>query len=176
MVINLNPQIKKLLGWLFAVVMVVVGIVWFIKNPAPEHIADTNGADNYELQVITEENVVNLNYGTRGGINEKRDGFNAGGLSLSNGIKYYSKEFTGVYELYTCDILKGSSIDVTLVDFKIKSGNFKFYIVLDGKIIGEIKPDTMANFSFDEVEKLSTLQYIIAGESANFEFTTQTEW
>ena len=175
----MSEKLKKILG--IAVVIAVVGAVsaWMILNPGPEHIEDTNGADDYSLQTITEEDVVKCEMGTRGGLTETRSNLSAGGIEISDGIEYSCNKFTGVYRLYTCTVLKGSSIYVDLVDFQIRSGNFAFYVVLDGKIVGEVKPAKdggYTEFTLDNVEKTGTLEYIIAGESANFSFISTTEW
>ena len=54
----------KLFWGVFAVVIIVVGVLWMIKNPAPEHIEDTNGAENCTLTQITEEDVINATWAT----------------------------------------------------------------------------------------------------------------
>ena len=51
-------KIKKTLLSIFAVVLVGVAAVWMLLNPGPEHIEDTNGADNYSLQQITPRDVI----------------------------------------------------------------------------------------------------------------------
>lgn len=175
----MSEKMKKIFG--IAVVIAVVGAVaaWMILNPGPEHIEDTNGADDYSLQTITEEDVVKCEMGSRGGLAESTSNLSVGGIQISDGIEYSCKKFTGVHRLYTCTIFKGSDIHVSLVDFKIKSGNFAFYVVLDGEIYGQVKPAEDGGFSefiLDSVEKSGTLEYIIAGESANFSFVSPTEW
>ena len=50
--------------------------------------------------------------------------------------------------------------------------------MLDGKIVGEVKPDEfgIAEFILPDIEKTGTLEYIIAGESADFSFTAPMDW
>ena len=165
---KLNPKIKNILWWVFAVVLLVVCAVWFIADPPPEHIEDTNGADNYALQVITEDNVIKQDMGTRGTISQ--DEWQIAGIS--SGTKYSAKKFTGVYQVYTTNIFKGSDIHVSLAEFEITGGNFAFYIVFDGEIVGEIKPgdSATAEFTLENIEKNGALEYVIAGESAGFSF------
>ncbi len=175
---NLSEKTKKSLLGLCAVAIAVVVLGSMILNPGPEHIKDTNGADNYNLQQITERDVVSLEMGSRGSISTSETNWNFEKLSVSSGIKYSSKKFTGVYSLYNCTIFKGSDIHVYLPDFKVKSGNFAFYVILDGKVVGEVKPDEfgIAEFILDNIDKTATLEYIIAGESANFKFTAPENW
>ncbi len=174
----LNEKIKNKLWGVFAVVIVAVFVVWMLINPAPQHIEDTNGADNYSLQQITKQDVVANKIGARGGPNTKETRITLSVGEVSSGIKYYSRKFTGVYVLHTTTIFKGSDIHFNLSDFEINGGNFAFYVVLDGEIIGEVKPDEFntAEFLVENINKTGALEYIIAGESANFKFTTATEW
>ncbi len=138
----------------------------------PEHIEDTNGEDNYTLQQITEEDVVALNMGTRGSINESQMSFNFGDLAITDGVKYSSSKLTGVYLLHSTTLIKGSDIHIIIGNFKIHEGNFAFYVVFDGKIVGQVTPkgDGLSEFILENVDKTASLEYIIAGESANFEF------
>ena len=174
----ISEGMKKTLGGVFAVVLLAVGAAWMLLNPGPEHIEDRNGPDNYSLQQITKEDVVALKMGSRGGPSESETQWNFGPLSVSSGIKYSSRKFTGVYRLYSCTIFKGSDIYVQLADFQVKSGNFAFYVVFDGRVVGEVKPDEFgtAQFTMENVNKTGTLDYIIAGESANFSFVSPGEW
>ena len=169
---------KKLIWTTFAVVMVVVGAVWLIKTPRPDHIEDTNGADNYELQQITEQDVIDQAMGSRGGISTTETSWNIAGFAVSDGVEYSCRKFTGVYELYTCTIFKGSDIHLYLADFQIRNGNFAFYILLDGEIVGKAEPDEfgVVELIIENIEKTGTLEYIIAGESASFTFTAPLDW
>ena len=157
---SINIKIKNILWIVFAVALVVVGAIWLFAGTQLEHIEDTNGADNYSLQTITEQDVVEHNMGTKGSVNKRETRFG----NISNGIKYSSKKFTGVYRLYTA--------------FEIKEGNFAFYVVFDGKVVGKIEPDDFATAEFiiENVEKTASLEYFIAGESASFEFIAPTGW
>ena len=174
----LNEKIKNKLWIIFAVVFVIVFIVWVGLSPRPDHIKDTNGADNYVLQEIKERDVVANSMGCRGSIKESETNWDVAGFNLSSGIKYSSKKFTGVYVLHTATIFKGSDIYVCLTNFQIKSGNFAFYVLLDGEIVGQVKPDEFgfSELTINNITKTGTLEYIIAGESANFKFTAPSEW
>ncbi len=171
---NKNSKAKNILWIVLAVVIVVAGIVWMLVSPRPEHIEDTNGADNYSLQTITEQDVVEQKMGAKGTVSESETQLG----NISSGIKYSSEKFTGVYRLHTTTLFKGSDIYVSLAGFEIKEGNFAFYIVFDGEVVGKITPsDTITSeFTLKNVEKTGTLEYVIAGESASFEFVAPTDW
>ena len=148
-----------------------------LLNPGPPHIEDTNGADT-TLQSITEADVVALKMGTRGGVGQSEASLDVGAFAVSSGTKYSSNKFTGVYLLHRCTIFRGSDIHIILTDFEVKQGNFAFYVVLDGKIVGEVQPENggFAELLIENIEKTATLEYIIAGESAKFNFTVTEKW
>ena len=169
---NLSPKIKNVLWIVFAVVLVGVFIVWFQLDPIPEHIEDTNGADNYNLQTITEQDILGQKIGVRGTLSQRETHLDIAGVNISSGVRYSSKKFTGVSLLHASTVFKGSDIYVTLAEFEIKEGNFAFYIIFDDEIIGKIIPSDSAysEFLLKNVEKTGAVQYVIAGESASFEF------
>lgn len=178
MKLNLNPKTKNILWIVFAVVLVVVIVVWMFVNPGPEHIEDTNGADNYSLQSITEQDIIEQKMGTRGTVSERETHYDFAGLSVSDGIKYSSNKFTGVYLLHNTTLFKGSDIYVSLAEFVINEGNFAFYVVFDGEVVGKVEPseNALAEFRLENVEKTGTLEYVIAGESASFEFVAPIDF
>lgn len=174
----MNPKIKNILWIVLVVAIVAVGVIMFILNPGPEHIEDTNGADNYTLQSITEQDVIEQKMGTRGTVREFETHLTVAGWSVSDGIRYSSDKLTGVYMLYNTTLFKGSDIYVSLAEFQIKEGNFAFYVVFDGEVVGKVEPseNAMAEFLLENVEKTGTLEYVIAGESASFEFVAPTDF
>ncbi|MBQ8807269.1 MAG: hypothetical protein IJZ68_12635 [Bacteroidaceae bacterium] len=178
MKLNISPKTKNILWIVFAVAIVAVCLVMFILNPGPEHIEDTNGKDNYNLQTITEQDVVKQEMGARGTVRERETHLDIAGWSVSEGIRYSSDKFTGVSMLHNTTLMKGSDIHVTLAEYEIKEGNFAFYIVFDGEVVGKITPGDGAysEFLLENVEKTGTLEYVIAGESASFEFVAPTDF
>ena len=174
----MTEKIKNIFWIIFAVALVALIAGWSFFNPGPEHIEDTNGPENYTLQQITEDDVVSLKMGSRGGLAETESHLYIGPLDISDGVKYSCDKFTGVHRLYTATIFKGSDIHIYLSNFKIKSGNFAFYVVIDGKIVGEVKPNVVgsAEFLLENIEKTADVEYIIAGESADFEFVAPLNW
>ncbi|MBR5869251.1 MAG: hypothetical protein IKZ21_07370 [Clostridia bacterium] len=172
MKLRLNPKIKKILLGAFVVIFLALFAFWMISDPPPEHIEDTNGAEDHTLQTITEEDVVNMSMGSRGAIRESEIKFEFENLSISNGRKYAANKFTGLYRLHNSIMVKGSDIHISLAEFRIKEGNFAFYVVFDGEIVGQVEPGDggVSEFLLRDVEKTGGLEYILAGESASFEF------
>lgn len=164
-------MLKKLASIVFVIVFVVVFAVMILGNSV-EHIEDLNGADNYALQTISEQAVIDMSMGSRGGISESKKGIDLGVVSINDGIKYSSKKFTGLYEVYNAYVFKGSDIVFDLMNFEIHSGNLQIYVVFEDRIIGTIKPDAMACFEYNDIEQSGNVRCVIAGESASFEFIT----
>ena len=63
-----------------------------------------------------------------------------------------------------------------MANFVVNEGNFAFYVVFDGQVIGQVIPDETgwAEFTYDGIDKTGTIEYVIAGESANFSFVAPT--
>ena len=175
---NISEKTKKTLGSILIILVLIGAGVWMLLNPGPEHIEDTNGPDNYALQQITEADVVAMKMGCRGGVSTSETHWDFENLSISSGVKYSCKNFTGVYRIYSTTIFKGSDIYISLGDYHINSGNFAFYVVLDGEIVGQVEYNEfgICEFLLEDLEKTGSLEYIIAGESANFRFIAPTEW
>lgn len=175
---KLNPKMKNKLWGIFAIALVIICAIWFLMDPAPEHIEDTNGADNYSLRQITKQNIIKQDVGARGTVKEMEHQLDLDLFTVSSGKKYSSNKFTGVQMLYSTTLIKGSDIQVSLAEYTINSGNFGFYIMFDGEIVGQIMPEDGATSEFvlDNVKKNGTLEYVIAGESADFSFVVLNEF
>ena len=145
---------------LLAVAVVVVGAVQMMGNDL-EHIEDTNGADNYALQTITDENIVKQDVGA---LNFRKHT----GL-LNDGITFSSDKFTGVAEIMLTNFVLPSDFDLEVVGFHVNSGNFKMAVVHDEEIAAVIEPDLFASCCLENVT--GTVSLVIAGESADFEFS-----
>ena len=74
--------------------------------------------------------------------------------------------------------LCATNIHLYIGEFEIKEGNFAFYIVFDGEVVGQITPGETAfsEFKLENVEKTGALEYVIAGESASFTFIAPSEF
>ncbi|MBE6596553.1 MAG: hypothetical protein E7641_02675 [Ruminococcaceae bacterium] len=174
----MKGKFKNILWGIFAIALVVVIVVWFALSPNIDHIEDTNGPTDHSLQQITKQDVINQKLGTKGTVSQSELHFDFGSVSVSDGVKYSSDKFTGVYRLHTATIFKGSDIHVFLGDFKINGGNFAFYVIFDGEIVGQVEPTDVGfpEFILENVDKTATLEYVIAGESASFEFVVPIDF
>lgn len=153
-------KISNFLWGILAVAMIVVAAFWFMGDGL-EHIEDTNGPDNYTLQTITDENIVKKDVGA---LNfKKRSGL------LNNGITFSSDKFTGVAEIMLTNFVLPSDFEVEVAGFYVNGGNFKMAVVHDEEIAAVIEPDLFASCCLENIT--GTVSLVIAGESADFEFT-----
>lgn len=153
----MNEKIKKILAIIGAIAIVAVCAVSFL-NSNLEHIEDTNGADNFALQTITDDNIIKRDVGAMG-LKTSTD-------SISNTTTYSSNKFTGVEEIYGLNIW-GNRFEITVNHARVDSGNFRIVLLEGDKIVHE--------FELNELTQTYVLEnpngYIslrIAGESADF--------
>ncbi len=156
---KINEKAKKILAGVCAVVIVAVAGIWFF-NDGTEHIEDTNGEDNFTLQTITDENIINRDIGAMG-LNESKD-------SISNTTTYSSNKFTGVEEIYGTNIV-GNRFDITINHARVDKGNFKIVLLENDEIVHEFKLNELTQtFTLENPSGYVALR--IAGESADFQF------
>lgn len=156
---KINEKAKKILAGVCAVVIVAVAGIWFF-NDGTEHIEDTNGEDNFTLQTITDENIINRDIGAMG-LNESKD-------SISNTTTYSSNKFTGVEEIYGTNIV-GNRFDITINHARVDKGNFKIVLLENDEIVHEFKLNELTQ-TFTLENPLGYVALRIAGESADFQF------
>ena len=156
----MNRKIKNLLALPIVIIFVVIVAV-MLGNDDFEHIEDTNGADVYTLQTITDENIINMDIGSKG-MWEKTN-------SVTNLKTYSSEKFSGVYEVYNTNFM-GKTFQVEVDNFKLNSGNMKYVLLVNGEIVHEFKPNEPNQiYKIEATEGNISLR--IAGESADFEIT-----
>lgn len=155
-------NIKNIKNKLFVPVIIVVVIIGAIMlfNSDLEHIEDTNGADNFKLQQITDENIINQDMGALNVTTSTQ--------KITNMTEISSKKFTGVYEVLYTNLLGKSDFILNLYDFKVNGGNFKMTVVHDGKIVETITEENYEEFILEDIN--GTVSLVIAGESADFSF------
>ena len=152
-------KIKKIIAAVGAVAIIAVAAVWFLSDDL-EHIEDTNGADNFSLQTITDSNIIKMDMGALN-VTESKS-------SITNTTTYSSKKFTGVAEIYGENIW-GNRFDITINHANVNSGNFRIVLLQNDEIVHE--------FTLNELTQSYTLKnpsghiaLRIAGESADFMF------
>ena len=125
---------------------------------------DTNGADDFSLQTITDQNIINLDIGASGLTYTQE---NLGDLISSS--EYSSKNFNGVEQIYLTNFLLPSDIEVYIGHMNVKQGNFKLVVVNNDEIIHEFALDTFGEtFRFEDITGSFSIH--VAGESAAFGF------
>ena len=153
-------------------VLLLAGITLFwLFGTAPEPLEDTNGPDNYNLQVINDSIILDGDMGMTGGITTKHD-------LIGSGITISSKGFTGVYDVLWNNYLGKSDITLDLTALTVTEGNFKAVLMLDDEIIEVIpfnQEDPFYEFRLDDVNGHFVLR--LAGETAAFQFSiTEQEY
>lgn len=156
---NLNEKTKKILIGIGALVLIVVSAVWFMQTDL-EHIEDTNGADNYNLQTITDSNIINRDIGAMG--------LKISNSTVTNTTSYSSEKFTGVEEIYGENIV-ANRMEFNINHASVTEGNFKIVLLVDDEIVHEFKlNELMQTYVLENPSGYVSLR--IAGESANFMF------
>lgn len=155
----MNEKFKKIIFGIGAVVLIVVCGVWFLSSDL-EHIEDTNGADNFSLQTITDSNIINRDIGAMG-LKKSTD-------SAFNTTTYSSNKFTGVEEIFGENIW-GNRFEITVNHARVDSGNFKIVLLEDDEIVHEFTlNELMQTYVLENPNGYISLR--IAGESADFMF------
>ena len=157
---KLNEKTKKTLSLIGALVVAVVVLVGVFLG-GTEHIEDTNGPDDYTLTTITDENIIKQDMGA---LNVSK----STGL-LNDGVTFKSDKFSGVYRVFQTNFFFDSDFLMDVAGFWVNSGNFRMCIVNDGKIIATVEPGMFATCELSDLN--GSFELVIAGESADFEFT-----
>lgn len=157
----MNEKLKKILWTALAIGVVIAVAITLLFNDL-EHIEDTNGTDNYKLQQITNEDIIDFDMGSIGGPNIKES-------LISDMQVYYSNKFTGVAEISYEEVI-ANRYEVSLYNTTVEKGNFKIVLVENDEIVHEFElNETMQSFVLEDVSGYVALR--IAGESADFSFS-----
>lgn len=159
---RLFGQAKKTLILIVAVVFAIVGGVMLFLNRA-EHIEDMNGADDFSLHTITEENIIKLDYGAVGGPTI------SWGSSWDTTVEFSAKKYTGVTEIFYDNVIGKTDFYVNLASFEVTGGNFRMVVVCNDEIVATLEPGTNVEYCLKDATGYISLR--IAGESASFNFT-----
>lgn len=152
-------KIKKILPGAVVIIFIVVFAIMMFSSGI-EHIEDTNGADNYTLQKITDDNIINMDVGSLN-VGRKKS-------AISDTVTYSSKKFTGVTEIFTKNTI-ATRFTITVNHAAVNSGNFKMVLVYNDEIVHEFKLNELTQeFTLENVK--GTIALRIAGESADFMF------
>ena len=165
---QLNEELKNKLIAIAAIAAMVLGLVMFFFF-GPEHIEDTNGPDNFALQTLTEQQIIDLSYGSVGGPHITNN------ILMGDMLTFSAEKFTGVSEILYDNYILPSDFEVTLYNFEVFGGNFKLVVVHENTIIAELEPGIDTYYRIEDITGYVSLR--IVGESAAFRFSmTQSEY
>lgn len=156
---NIIRNVKNKLFVPVILIIVIIGAV-MIFNSDLEHIEDTNGAENFELQTITDEDIAKIEMGSLNVTTSSN--------TINNMTEISSKKFTGVYEVLYTNLLGKSDFVLELYELEVNGGNFKMAIVKDGEIVKVLTEENYEETVLDDIN--GTVSLVIAGESADFSF------
>ena len=74
-----------------------------------------------------------------------------------------------MYPVFQPNFFFASEFRMDVAGFWVNSGNFRMCIVNDGKIIATVEPGMFATCELSDLN--GSFELVIAGESADFEFT-----
>ena len=156
----------KLPGWAVIPILLVL-VIGFFFMPKMEHIADTNGAEDFSLSTLTDADILAKTLTCTGGPNYSSGHITLpGGWELSSGVKLSADQFSGVADILWADYLLPSDFNLRLEHFRVESGNFRMMVINGGKIIADVEPGDNIDLL---IEDLTGPTYVrIAGESAAF--------
>lgn len=154
-------NVKKLLTSLAAVVFAVVVVVWLVLG-GTDHIEDTNGPDDFSLQTITEQQIIDQSIGSVGGPKISK------GLLTGSTVEFSAEKFTGVYEILYDNFIGKSDFQLDLTNYVIEGGNFALVVVHDDQIVATLEPDLFVTYRLEDITGYVSLR--IVGESAAFSF------
>ncbi len=150
---------KKLLCLLLCILL-LTGI-----TACGQKYEDTNGEDDYSLQTITDDDIINLSTGSSG-MTYTEEGKN---LPVSS-AQYHSKNFNGVESIYHNYYIGQSDVNIYIGHLTVEKGNLRICIVVDGEIIFDIPLDSFNDtYTFENLE--GDMLINVAGESAAFDFS-----
>ncbi len=159
---KLSEKTKKALLTVGAVVLIAVAGVWFLFG-GTGHIEDTNGADNFSLQAISDREIIDISTGSVGGPKISRS------VLTGNTVEFSAEKFTGVYEILYDNFIGKSDFVLDITNYNIHGGNFKMVVVHNDEIVAELEPDMFVEYRLEDVKGYVSLR--IAGESSSFTFS-----
>ncbi len=153
----MSKKLKYIIYSVLSVCLIILVVLWFY-DPKFEHIEDTNGINNYSLNIITDRNIIKLNSGPL---------YETDNDNTTNDSKLSLIKFSGVMEIHGKEY-NNESLQIDLKNLKIIEGNLQAVLLVDNKIIHKFNPnESNQSFKVDNISGYVALR--IAGESAKFE-------
>jgi len=157
----MNEKVKKTLITIGAVVFAVVVGLWLILD-GTDHIEDTNGPDNFALQTITDQQIIDMSIGSIGGPNISRSAL------TGDTVEFSAEKFTGVNEILYDNFIGESDFWLDLTAYEIYGGNFQLVVVHNDEIVAVLEPGLFVEYRLEDITGYVSLR--IVGESASFSF------
>ena len=158
---KLSEKAKKNLTLVCVVVFAAVVGAWLILG-GTDHIEDTNGPEDFSLQTITDQQIIDRSIGSVGGPTISRS------VLTGDAVEFSAEKFTGVYEILYDNFIGKSDFDLSLLNYEIRGGNFKIVVVHEDKIVATLEPDMFVDYRLEDISGYVSLR--IVGESAAFTF------
>lgn len=184
------PPIKKDIIILVALLVLFLSfvfgnVIWRLAAVVIEHnektIADTNGATDFSLQTITEQEIVATSFGGtqiywssthEGNQSDISDAFEDRFIKELDYDKIRTKaqEFSGVDDVHAT---KTNSQSLTLtIKSTVTEGNFAIVIVVDGSFYCSVDINQTKSITLDDIAG-KTVLVKIAGESAEYQIEVE---
>lgn len=153
-------KVQKAIVFTLVAAAVILVVMLFLGNGV-EHIEDTNGAEDFSITTITDEQILAINCESVG-MGKKSSIFSG------DTVTYYSNKFTGVYELYYTEVLASTGMSITVNHAEVTAGNARIVVIMEGEIIHDFALNELTQTYLIENPK-GRVSLRIVGESAAFE-------
>ena len=163
-----KEKIEKILLGVLAILMVAYFAYSMITDPF-KHIDDRNG-NNTDIATITNSEIIDYGNSRSGGMARSKSDLMIAGIQFG-GIKFHSDKFSGVEPLLRTNVLFGDIL-LNIYNLEVNEGNFRLYVLNEGKIIDEIGPEDEFDHCYEN--KKGEFVVIAVGESADFKFEMNT--
>ncbi len=165
---------KRIISGL-VVAFVLTGIPFVSVAINHNKYKDTNGANNYNLQHITDEQILNNTIGvTKNNYSFHSSGEKTGFNNFSDfdykRRKVSAEKLSGI-ELIQATKVNTKNIELT-AETKVECGNFRLAVVIDKEIYDDFKINTKDTIKIKNCKGKDILVYIV-GENAKFEATIE---
>lgn len=156
--------LKFLFFGFIAFIAFLLTYFFLAEEPVMGKIEDTNGFGDKSLTTITEENILMQDI-TYMGLEETKK---------ENGdVVFSGEDFNGVYRVILVNNIFRGDFSIPVLDFEVTGGNFSMAFIHNNKIVEYVDPADEHLLELKDVSGYISL--VIAGESANFEFTLPGE-
>lgn len=151
----------KISKWVIVVVFLgfLVAFIGLGSRLGGVYYEDTNGASDYSLQTITDENIIKTDIQATGLVVN---------CDANGNESYMSTSFSGVQSVYL-EEKNGENVEITVDYLNVKKGNFKMAVVVNEQIVHVFNiNEPKQSYSAQGIN--GEIQLTVAGESAHCDF------